>query len=151
MVNWKKARGLLGPLKPLLGRWIATDMKMPDGSIGTCRSEFSTFGEGYVRLDAEWQMGARGTYREVAFFGKSDDGSLAFSSFTIDGKRSNGMLCNASDVHADAIAFVAEMPAGTARMVYWPEDDQGTGFQFAVESKVKKGWNRFLTHLYRPA
>lgn len=96
-------------------------------------------------------MGQRGIYREVAFFGKGDDGPLAFWSFTVDGKRSTGILCDAADVHGDAIAFVAEMPAGTARMVYWPDDEESGSFRFAVESKVKKGWKRFLDHRYRRA
>ncbi|MBK8543751.1 MAG: hypothetical protein IPL62_09440 [Caulobacteraceae bacterium] len=112
--------------------------------------EFAAFGAGFVRLDASWEMGARGVYREIAMFGQSDDGALAFWSFTIDGKRSTGRLSDASDVHSDAIAFVAEMPAGTARSVYWPDEDGGGGFRFAVESKVKRGWNRFLDHRYRP-
>ena len=147
MDNWKKGRGTLGPLAPLLGRWVANSAKMPDGSVGDCTREFAAFGAGFVRLDASWEMGARGVYREIAMFGQSDDGALAFWSFTIDGKRSTGRLSDASDVHSDAIAFVAEMPAGTARSVYWPDEDGG--FRFAVESKVKRGWNRFLDHRYR--
>ncbi len=150
MDNWKKGRGMLGPLAPLLGRWVANSAKMPDGSVGDCTREFAAFGAGFVRLDASWEMGARGVYREIAMFGQSDDGALAFWSFTIDGKRSTGRLSDASDVHSDAIAFVAEMPAGTARSVYWPDEDGGGGFRFAVESKVKRGWNRFLDHRYRP-
>jgi hypothetical protein len=150
MATWKKARGTVGPLAPLLGRWVAAGAKMPDGSAGDCSREFTAFGAGFVRLDAAWDMGPRGVYREVAFFGKSDDGALAFWSFTVDGKRSTGVLCDASDVHRDAVAFVAEMPAGTARSVYWPDEDGAGGFRFAVESKVKKGWNRFLDHRYRP-
>ena len=141
---------MLGPLAPLLGRWVANSAKMPDGSVGDCAREFAAFGAGFVRLDASWEMGARGVYREIAMFGQSDDGALAFWSFTIDGKRSTGRLSDASDVHSDAIAFVAEMPAGTARSVYWPDEDGGGGFRFAVESKVKRGWNRFLDHRYRP-
>jgi hypothetical protein len=40
------------------------------------------------------------------------------------------------------------MPAGIARQVYWPDDAQG--FHWAVESQTKKGWNRFVDHLYVP-
>jgi hypothetical protein len=124
---------------------------MSDGSTGDCSREFAPFGASFVRLDAAWDMGARGVYREAAFFGKNDGGALSFWSFTVDGKRSTGILCDAADVHSDAIAFIAEMPAGTARMVYWPDEQENGGFHFAVESKVKKGWNRFLDHRYRPA
>lgn len=151
MGSWKKGRGTLGPLDPLLGRWVAAAAKMPDGSVGDCAREFTVFGASFVRLDAAWDMGARGVYREHAFFGRNDDAALAFWSFTIDGKRSAGILTDASDVHSDAVAFVAEMPAGTARSVYWPDEDNTDGFRFAVESKAKKGWTRFLDHRYRPA
>lgn len=41
------------------------------------------------------------------------------------------------------------MPTGLARMVYWPAEE-GPGFRFAVESRNKAGWNRFLMHNYRP-
>jgi hypothetical protein len=150
MTKWKAGRGLLGPLRPLLGRWETVDAKTPDGGDTTCTREFVAFGPGYVRLDAAWDMGARGVYREIAFFGKGDDDALAFWSFTVDGKRSSGTRCDAKDVHPDAIAFVASMPAGTARMVYWPADD-GNGFHFVVESKAKAGWRRFLDHRYRPS
>jgi hypothetical protein len=34
-------------------------------------------------------------------------------------------------------------------MLYWPAED-GDGFRFAVESRNKAGWNRFLLHTYRP-
>ena len=39
--------------------------------------------------------------------------------------------------------------AGLARMIYWPAED-GPGFRFAVESRNRKGWNRFMLHNYRP-
>jgi hypothetical protein len=76
------------------------------------------------------------------------DGTLGFYSFTSDGKRSEGRLSDGSDVYATAIAFRAEMPAGVARMVYWPLDNGG-GFNFAVESRTAKGWSRFLRQEYR--
>jgi hypothetical protein len=79
-----------------------------------------------------------------------EDGTLAFFSFTSDGKRSVGRLADGSDVHPDAIAFEARMPAGLARMVYWPAEDGDRGFNLAVESRTKAGWNRFLVHRCRP-
>jgi hypothetical protein len=36
-------------------------------------------------------------------------------------------------------------------MVYWPREDGGPGFLFAVESRTKKGWNRFLRQDFEPA
>ena len=62
------------------------------------------------------------------------------SSFTSDGKRSQGALADVTDVHPEAIGFGADMPAGRARMVYWPAEDGG--FRWAVESGTKKGGNR---------
>ncbi|HEX4695321.1 hypothetical protein [Sphingomonas sp.] len=59
-------------------------------------------------------------------------------------------MADGSDVHPQAVAFEAQMPAGLARMIYWPTEDGAPGFHFAVESKVKVGWNRFLRHTYRP-
>ena len=47
-----------------------------------------------------------------------------------------------------ALCFEAQMPAGLARMVYWPDD--ADGFFWAVESKTQKGWNRFQFHHYHP-
>ena len=60
-------------------------------------------------------------------------------------------LADGSDVHPQAVAFEARMPAGLARMIYWPADDEEPGFCFAVESRNRKGWNRFLLHRYQPA
>lgn len=114
-----------------------------------CTRAFAPFGKGWIRLEAVWSMGERGDYQETALFGASEDGTLGFYSFTNDGKRSQGRLCDGSDVHPDAVAFEARMPAGLARMIYWPLE-QGPGFHFAVESRNKTGWNRFLVHDYRP-
>lgn len=143
---WKKGRGTLGPVQPLFGRW------MSDGSGGgpagmRCQRTIEPFGKDYVRLSADWGPPGAPMYREIAMIGKGDDGALTFWSFTNDGKRSQGKLVDASDIHAEAVAFEAQMPAGTARMVYWPTEE-GEGFYWAVESKTKKGWNRFMRHRY---
>ncbi len=66
--------------------------------------------------------------------------------FTSDGKRSEGTLADVTDVHPEAVGFEAQMPAGLARMVYWP--DEAGGFRWAVESKNKRGWKRFTEHHY---
>jgi hypothetical protein len=101
----------------------------------------------YVILDATWDLGEK-KYLEHAVIGLNDEGLISFWSFTSDGKRSVGTLTDAKDVHPSAIAFLAEMPAGLARMIYWPAE--GAGFNWAVESKNKKGWNRFTLHRYVP-
>lgn len=149
---WKTARGLLGPLSPLIGRWkteARPGATRPADAVG-CVRVYEPFGKGWVRLQADWSGQASG-YREIALYGRGDDGELAFFSFTSDGKRSQGRRADGSDVHPLAVAFEARMPAGLARMSCWPRDDGRPGFDFAVESKVKAGWNRFLHHRYGPA
>lgn len=148
---WKKGRGTLGTLKPLLGRWVSEPSARADkASVIKCTREFTAFGDKTVQLDARWAMGKGREYREVAFYRAGADGKLGFASFTNDGKSSVGTLSDGRDIHSEAIAFEAKMPAGLARLAYWPTDD-GEGFHFAVESKTKKGWRRFFLHTYRRA
>ncbi|MDB5694416.1 MAG: hypothetical protein JWO81_3479 [Alphaproteobacteria bacterium] len=147
---WKSGRGLLGPLKPLLGRWEAEAAGPGAASVMRCTRSFEpVLGGARVLLIARWETGPDSAYEEMALYGKGEEGSLAFSSFTSDGKQSRGTLADGSDVHPQAIAFEAQMPAGLARMLYWPVEEEG--FYFAVESRTKTGWNRFMRHLYRPA
>ena len=143
---WKKGRGKLGVLAPLMGTW-KTETMSPMGKVGCTRTFTSVLGDRYVQLVARWEFG-KGVYEEIALYGVRD-GTLSFWSFTSDGKRSEGTIANGSDVHGQAIAFEAEMPAGRARMIYWP-DEEG-GFHWAVEAKSKKGWRRFTEHHYVPA
>ena len=111
-----------------------------------CTRTFSRILGGHrVLLEARWEIGGK-VYEEHAIHGVDDDGALAFWSFTSDGKRSQGVLTDGTDLHPEAIAFEAEMPAGTARMVYWPEAEGG--MSWVVEAKTKKGWNRFTHHHY---
>ena len=150
-MTWKKGRGALGPLKPLMGRWVSVPSGRAAGASAIiCTREFSAFGDKAVQLDARWAMGKGREYREVAFYRVGADGKLGFSSFTNDGKNSAGVLSDGTDIHPDAIAFEAKMPAGVARVVYWPTED-GKGFHFAVESKSKTRWKRFFLHTYRRA
>ncbi len=149
---WKKGRGLLGPLQPLLGTWRTREgLGSTEAANMVCTRAFASFGKGWIALDARWQIGPRREYCETAFFGAGEDGALSFFSFTNDGKRSTGRLSDGSDVHPEAIAFEAQMPAGLARMIYWPLPDGGPGFRFAVENRTKKGWNRFLCQHFGPA
>jgi hypothetical protein len=162
--EWKKGRGKLGVLAPLLGRWSAA-AESPMGPLHCTRVFAAVLGSSYVRLEARWLFGAapleapgecpdgpgkpRRGYEEIAFFGAGAGGGIAFWSFTSDGKRSQGTSADVTDIHPEAVGFEAQMPAGLARMAYWP-DGEG-GFFFAVESKNKKGWKRFLEHHYRAA
>jgi hypothetical protein len=80
---------------------------------------------------------------------KKGRGKLGLWSFTSDGKRSTGLVADVTDLHEEAVGFEAQMPAGLARMAYWPEE--GGGSSWVVESKNAKGWKRFVHHHYRPA
>ncbi len=146
--TWKKGRGKLGILAPLVGTWHA-DADTPDGRPGKihCERRFKkALNNSYVELTAIWHMSDT-IYEERAFFGCDATGKLRFWSFTSDGKQSNGELTDAIDIHPEAIGFIAQMPAGIARQVYWP--DEAHGFRWAVESQTKKGWKRFVDHHYR--
>jgi hypothetical protein len=147
---WKKGRGKMGPMAPLLGRWKA-EAETPMGPVA-CIRDYQKFGDSYVRLEAEWVFKAKGavrSYREICLFGPDKDGVLTFWSYTSDGKKSSGKLADAKDVHSGAVCFEAQMDAGLARQVFWPDDR--SGMRWAVESRSKKGWNRFTEHHYRPA
>jgi hypothetical protein len=147
-MTWTKGRGLLGPLKPLLGAWVSEPGEQQSNIPARCTRVLRPFGQGWIELDARWEISSEQTYREIALFGAMPDGGLGFYSFTNDGKKSEGRLAEALDLGPQAIAFEAAMPAGLARMAYWPLHD-GEGFNFTVESRSKTGWNRFLRHVYR--
>jgi hypothetical protein len=156
---WKKGRGKLGFMQPLLGRWVA-DAETPIGPV-RCTRVFEPVLKGFfIRLDARWEFGAAKAqdqcpdsgvkstrvYEETALIGVGDDRKVWFWSFTSDGKHSQGTVADVTDLHGEAIGFEAQMPAGFARMVYWPAD--GDGFFWVVESKTAKGWRRFVQHHY---
>lgn len=141
--HWKKGRGKLGPMKPLLGSWAA----LADAPMGAlkCTRVFEPILNGhYIQLVAHWYL-KEATYQEICILGVRDK-ILSFWSFTSDGKQSQGRLADGSDVHPEAVCFEAQMPAGLARMIYWPDREEG--FYWAVESKTKNGWNRFVHHHY---
>lgn len=146
---WKKGRGKLGPLLPLHGTWEAA-ADSPMGPLRCRRSLEPILNGRYLQLMARWEFGAAGQgYEEHAVIGAGDDGAVCFWSFTSDGKRSQGTLADVTDLHPEAVGFEAQMPAGLARMAYWPEE--GGGFAWIVESKTKKGWSRMVEHHYRRA
>lgn len=147
MSAWKPGRGRLGPMTPLLGAWTSEPAGEGPASAAPCRRVYTPHGKDWIRLEAEWG-GPMSGYREIALFG-APDGVLSFWSFVTDGKRSEGVVADGSDVHPLAVAFIAQMPAGKARMIHWP-DETGEGWYFAVESQTKAGWNRFFRHRYRP-
>jgi hypothetical protein len=143
-VQWKKGRGKLGYLEPLMGTWKA-NAESPNGRVQVTRTFTRVLGDKYIQLTALWEFG-KGVYQETAFYGVRKDGTVGFWSFSSDGKHSEGRAADVSDIHPEAIGFEAQMPAGLARMAYWP-DDEG-GFYWVVEAKNRKGWNRFVNHHY---
>jgi len=145
--HWKRGRGKLGIFAPLTGTWIAT-ASTPMGPVKCARTFEPVLSGNYVRLTARWDFG-KGVYEELAMIGVGPSGTVAFWSFTSDGKNSIGTIADVTDIHPEAIGFEAQMPAGLARMAYWP-DDAG-GFYWSVEAKNKKGWKRFTEHHYQPA
>ena len=143
-ITWKKGRGKLGIFTPLLGTWSA-ETETERGRIVCTRTFRSILAGTYIQLTATWQL-EQGPYEELAFYGANREGGIAFWSFTSDGKQSQGLLADVTDIHSQAIGFEALMPAGLARMAYWP--DEVEGIRWAVESNTKKGWNRFTEHHY---
>ena len=141
---WKKGRGKLGLLSPLIVSWIA-EAETPMGKVKCTRTFEPILRGNYIQLTAIWDL-SRSLYSEHAIIGIGD-GILTFWSFTSDGKNSQGKLADGTDVHPEAICFEAEMPAGLARMIYWPNPE--SGFNWAVEAKTNKGWNRFTIHHYK--
>ena len=144
-IVWKKGRGKLGIFQPLLGTWRA-EAESPMGAVVCTRTFTKVLEDAYIQLEATWEY-EEGGYEELALIGVGPEGDIQFWSFTSDKKQSQGSLADVSDIHRDAIGFEAEMPAGLARMVYWPDDE--VGYHWAVESKTKKGWNRFAEHHYK--
>ena len=146
---WKFGRGKLGRLAPLLGAWKA-EADSPMGPVH-CERRFERVLDGeWVRLSAHWRIGAGAQpklYEELTVFGPGP-GGVEFWAFASDGKRSHGREVAAPDIHPQVLAFEAEVPAGLARMLYWP-DAEG-GWRWAVEARNKAGWKRFSEHHYLP-
>jgi len=143
-MKWKKGRGKLGWFDPLLGTWRAeADTEM--GRVVCTRSYERVLDRAYVRLHALWELPDR-TYEELALIGVGSDKGVTFWSFTSDKKQSQGYLADVTDIHPQAFGFEAEMPAGLARMAYWPDEEEG--FHWVVEAKTKQGWKRMVHHHY---
>ncbi len=143
-IKWKKGRGKLGILAPVLGTWRA-EAESEMGPVVCVRTYEKALGGAYIKLTAHWDAGSY-SYDEIAFYGVGRDKQVHFWSFTSDGKQSEGVLTPAPDAHPQAFAFEAEMPAGRGRMLFWPDEEEG--YRWAVENQTKKGWNRFLVHHY---
>lgn len=143
-VSWKRGRGKLGFLDPLLGTWKA-EAESPAGPIECTRTFIRVLDGKYIQLTALWKIAPK-DYEEIAYIGVGPDKMVGFWSFTSDGKQSQGCAADVTDIHPLAVGFEAQMPGGLARMAYWP--DEVSGIHWVVESKTQKGWNRFTHHHY---
>lgn len=140
-MNWKKGRGKLGLFQPLIGTWI-TNAGSKDYTKPECHRTFEkTLDNKYLKLEVRWFLENK-VYEDLTLIGLNVKKEICFWSFTSDGKNSTGKLADVSDLHPEAIGFEAEMPGGLARQAYWPAEENG--FFWIVESKTKKGWNRFV-------
>ena len=145
-MDWKKGRGKLGLFTPLLGQWITNEGSEEEENPECHRCFEHTLDKKYIKLEVLWKLKSK-EYFDHTLIGLNEKKEICFWSFTSDGKNSQGVLTDVSDIHPEAIGFVAEMPAGTARQAYWP-DEEG-GFFWVVESKTKKGWNRFIKQQFK--
>jgi hypothetical protein len=166
---WKKGRGKLGFLDPLLGVW-ETETISDNGPVKCLRRFDPVLHENYVRLTAYWTIGKpprRGakspdkddekdnakdkkksgyTYKEIALIGAGGEKNVRFWSFTSDGKHTHGVAADVTDLHPEAVGFEATVMGQHARQAYWPKEDGE--MVWVVEAKTKKGWNRFVEHWY---
>ena len=131
-LSWKKGRGKLGILDPLLGEWRA-EAESDMGTVICTRSFTKVLNGAYVQLTADWEYES-GSYKEISLIGVGPERKVNFWSFTSNKKQSQGELVDVSDIHPDAIGF---------------EPDDTAGFHWVVESKTKKGWTRFAEHHYK--
>ncbi len=61
---WKKGRGKLGPLEPLLGTWKA-QAETPMGPVNCTRTLTPFLGGKYIRLTAAWEFGKGVSAEEI--------------------------------------------------------------------------------------
>ncbi|MFK8015142.1 MAG: hypothetical protein AB8G17_06845 [Gammaproteobacteria bacterium] len=143
--KWKQGRGKLGFLKPLLGNWRTDVPDTPMGPV-VCQRHYTSILDGkFIRLSANWDInnGAK-HYEEIAHYGVNRDKVPSFWSFTSEGGTSRGTLTDVTDLHPNAYGFEAQMPAGLARLAFWPHED---GMIWVADAKTKKGWSRMIEHV----
>ena len=176
--GWKKGRGKLGFLDPLIGTWRAKTVS-ENGPVDCVRHFEPVLKDGYVRLIAHWKVGPAptgkasakpepGTKRDGATHAAAGEGSpKPGSSYTYDeialigtgGERNVRFWSFTSDgKHAYGTAADASDlhpdAIGFEANVMGKQARQayfpaGDGDMiWVVEAKAKKGWNRFVEHRY---
>ena len=145
----KRQRGAnsLRALHFLLGLWHC-ESDSPRGRV-SCEREFRlVLGGRFIEMRAHWTIGRGARYEEIALFGRGLSGKPCVVSFTSDGLRSEGQATDAREIHARAVGFESQMPAGLARQIWWPLEEGGLAW--IVEARTRTGWRRFVEHHYRP-
>ena len=143
---WKKGRGKLGALDPLLGAW-ETRADSPQGPIRCVRTFSSILGGSYVRLAARWELPGS-VYEEHSVYGAPAGAPLGFWSFTSDGQALRG---DGRGLHRSASrgGGLRGADAGGARA---PGLLARGGRRDRLRGRVAepKGWSRFVHHHYTP-
>jgi hypothetical protein len=114
-LEWKKGRGKLGVMEPLLGAWRA-QAESQMGPVICIRTFEKVLDGAFIQLTADWEFDG-GPYKEIALIGVGSEGEVQFWSFTSDKKQSQGTLADVTDLHPQAIGFEAQMPAGLGRII----------------------------------
>ena len=126
---------------PLLGEWVAKE-DSPERPKLSCKRSFNLILQGkYIQLNAHWK-GDKIDYEDMTLFGVADK-EIVFWPFQSDGKRAQGHLAAAGDIHPEAICFEAQMPSGYTRQVYWPDEKEG--FHWVVEPKNQERMESLCT------
>ncbi len=142
--QWKKGRGKLGFLAPLIGIWRTEVPETPMGPVICTRTYEPILERKFIKLTAHWDIGGGAkTYTEIAHYGLDRDKQPAFWSFTSDGGTSYGTLADVTDMHPEAMGYHAEKTAGLARFGIWPNE---TGMVWGADAKTKKGWSEMIRH-----
>jgi hypothetical protein len=176
---WKKGRGKLGFLDPLIGTWRAKTVS-ENGPVECTRHFEPVLKDSYVRLIAHWKVGPAptskssakpepGTKRDGATHAAAGEGSpKPGSSYTYDeialigtgGEKTVRFWSFTSDgkhaygVAADASDLHPEA-IGFEATVMGRQARQAYfpaddgDVIWVVEAKAKKGWNRFVEHRYK--
>lgn len=134
-------------MDPLIGQWICNKGSKDRMKPECIRTIQYGVGNAFIIQDVKWNLGDK-IYDDHTIIGLDENKVIRFWSFTSDGKSSSGILSDVSDLHDLAIGFEAQMPGGIARQAFWP--DEVSGFHWVVESKTKKGWNRFVHQHFEP-
>lgn len=176
---WKKGRGKLGFLDPLIGTWRAKTVS-ENGPVDCVRSFKPILKDGYVQLTANWKVGPApsgkasakpeaGTKRDGANQAALGEGSpKPGSSYTYDeialigtgGEKNVRFWSFTSDgkqtygVAADASDLHPEAIGFEATVMGRQARQvyypaQDGDMIWVVEAKAKKGWNRFVEHRYK--